>query len=215
MDDARSAPIVSPDQGEEFFATGYNARTSEPDAAFQVDVPAVGITPSAQLPSLGGEGVKRPEPLKTYLERNRQLSQLVFAARDLAESRIMKAWDRTGADLVTPSWCMECQHNEIHGSIVHAANCRTGRVLDVLLQLVQLAAKSSLADEARLKPLRERVCLKCGVRNGLQWLSREISEAEFRAQALSMNECWDAALTPGGMRVIHTHHCAAAEGGAQ
>lgn len=62
MDDARNAPIVSPADTEKFFATGYNALTCEPDSdcedaaeprsSITVDVPAVGVTPASQLPSM-------------------------------------------------------------------------------------------------------------------------------------------------------------------
>jgi hypothetical protein len=179
MDDARNAPMsVSPVAAEDFFRTGSNARSCEPDRACAIDVPAVGLTPASQLPSLDAcapptDGSPFPETLKTVIdlapvdgfdvrlsandvlemrafdrrdrERNRHLSQLIFAARDLAESRIMRAWKCDGAELVTPSWCRECHHNEMLGSIVHASDCKTGRVLDILLQLVQTADPAGVA----------------------------------------------------------------------
>jgi hypothetical protein len=129
----------------------------EPQATRSVDVPAVGLPESLKtfvdLAPVDGFDVRLTSDdvleMRAFdrrdRERNRHLSQLIFAARDLAESRIMRAWKCDGAELVTPSWCRECHHNEMLGSIVHASDCKTGRVLDILLQLVQTADPAGVA----------------------------------------------------------------------
>jgi hypothetical protein len=180
VDDARYAPIVSPAAAEEFFATGYNALTCEPDSpspgraraasksahlgpCIMVDVPAVGMTPSDQLPSLEPALPGRlPAPLDRFVaslcpddmivrmtpedisdmraweradrERTRLLAQLLFAARDLAESRIVHA-PALAASLAP--WCAECWEREVTGVIAHRTTCKTGRVLSVLHELTE------------------------------------------------------------------------------
>lgn len=274
MDDARHVPIVSPADAEEFFATGYNALTCEPDSACEsagpsinarnaypsitVDVPAVGVTRSDQLPSLRTDGaVLLPDPLQDFVEamgpeglivrltadevlemraldradreRNLLLSLLLFASRDLAQSRIMHAGDRGDAAVLMPSWCMECQHNEANGGIVHAATCKTGRVLDVLLELMQAAAKPALHENlegkytapdlpgappnAPPRGLNARVCLKCGKRDG-NWIAVQRPEAEVDLEMLGLNQCVGAGVNGDG-HMLHTHQCAGPEGGAQ
>lgn len=62
--------------------------------------------------------------------RDRLLGQLVFAAKDLAESQIVEA--RDGEE---PAVCAECVEAERDGHIGHAPDCRTARVLGVLRDL--------------------------------------------------------------------------------
>lgn len=103
-------------------------------------------------------------------ERNRLLSQLLFVARDLAESRIMRVGDRGEGKLITPSWCMECQQNEADGSIAHAPGCKTGRVLAVLLELV-VAGKAPV--------------LFCGIdlASGSDWISAPLVNPDGKEAA--------------------------------
>ncbi len=67
--------------------------------------------------------------------RERLLSQLIFAARDLAESYI-----EPGAG-DEPTYCAECVGKEVaaSGLIAHEARCKTGRVLQLLDSLCALS----------------------------------------------------------------------------
>jgi hypothetical protein len=130
VDDARIAPIVGPAEAEEFFATGHNAFTGETTSPITVDVPAVGATPAADLPSLSSDA----DPIhvstlanndKRNLAQIRALSELVFAARDLAEGNVLAPALNGGK-----AFCNECQGSQRTPSeaIDHLTWCRTGRV---------------------------------------------------------------------------------------
>lgn len=61
------------------------------------------------------------------------LSQLIFAARDLAQTRLIPHVEF--ADGYQPGWCLECQMTEHLGRIVHGVTCRAGRVLGLIAEL--------------------------------------------------------------------------------
>jgi hypothetical protein len=135
MDDARNAPIVSPEQAEEFFAPGYNAQTCVANSAITVDVPGVGVVPASELDSLGFLRDKACD----HLAQNRALVELLFAARDLAEHDIMRP-DTDSVFRHSP-WCLKCQMSEQGGSIPHAHSCKTGRVFKALEELQSVACR--------------------------------------------------------------------------
>jgi hypothetical protein len=62
--------------------------------------------------------------------RERLISQLIFAARDLAQEQIEPT------DGTEPAFCTECIADEVNGAIAHERLCRTGRVLVVIDGLI-------------------------------------------------------------------------------
>jgi hypothetical protein len=65
-------------------------------------------------------------------DREGLLAQLMFAARDLAQANLVHFGPKDGG-----SHCCECHMGELHGCIAHTDKCLTGRVLDILDDLVE------------------------------------------------------------------------------
>ncbi len=85
-------------------------------------------------------------------EREPLLIQLLFAAKDLAETNIRitePAWSR-GPGMVRDRTCRECGLGA-HGAgtrIIHARHCKTGRVLDTIAALEKLSLESNPVEQA-------------------------------------------------------------------
>lgn len=179
-------------------------------------------------PYLAGGAI--PEPLRSFLDeetlelpesptdrRERLISQLIFAARELALSQIEPA-DGPGE----PSFCTECVKDAyVVDAIVHEDNCRTGRVLRVIGDLVTTlrskpTPKETAADEetpAAGDGIRPRgwthVCGLCGQRGG-HWT------AHIHATLPSLLKANQAVGTLGADGfAVYTHQCLTAEGGVQ
>ena len=75
------------------------------------------------------DGIRKAELAAST--RDRLLCQLMFAAKDLAESQIEP---RDGSD---PAFCTHCVIDEHEGVIAHDADCRVGRVVAILQGLVK------------------------------------------------------------------------------
>jgi len=88
--------------------------------------------------------------LKARLVRREDLlSQLLFAARDLAEQNILgKDWAPIPAGAHAASWCRECQMTEHLGRLQHTDTCRTGRVLGIIGELTSTSDFDSKGKEA-------------------------------------------------------------------
>lgn len=170
--DLRAAAANPPDavltitEAEEFFSDGVDARE-----ALDIDVPAVGMTPAAELPSLirGAEYQPghMPETLREFVaaagdddllvrvsaeaaadlrrfavedaKQNKLFSELLFAARDLAEAQIVDPYYISR--LAGNDWigCRECGQLVYLNSRQHVPTCKTGRVMGVVLQLMKAA----------------------------------------------------------------------------
>jgi hypothetical protein len=89
--------------------------------------------------------------LKARLVRREDLlSQLLFAARDLAERNILgKDWEPIPAGAHAASWCRECQMTEHLGKLSHTDTCRTGRVLGIVGELTSTSDSEPKSPQQR------------------------------------------------------------------
>jgi hypothetical protein len=118
----------------------------------------------------GGDGMGGcPDPLHDYrLEETarceRILAQLPFAARDLAERNLRGALSNAGVGgHVIASSCTECRVVEHLGVLRHSGTCRTGRVLDLIAELLaipefdlnkkEVASEEGMGSSQQLKPV--------------------------------------------------------------
>jgi hypothetical protein len=78
----------------------------------------------------------------------------------------------------------------------HATYCNTGHALALIDELMTTTGKEvapaeeivRAGDGFRLRGLEERVCLKCGERDGL-WIAEVKSESEVPLDGLALNQC--------------------------
>lgn len=121
-----------------------------------IDMPGVGVVrPGQSSPAelrpgreSAGDEVSRDGDLVGGAElRERLFAQLIFAARDLAQEQIEPATEHESA------FCTECGVDEHRGVIAHEPpSCRTGRVLELLVELtgtlnLKLDQKEAATDE--------------------------------------------------------------------
>jgi hypothetical protein len=175
VEDALQRPSeqLSTEESENFWRNGCNALTAETQPpsgiaigannaylSVAVDVPAVGITPDYEMPSIQRSAAEYvsgavPDPLRALIDRGEfgsllsaanenirrdcALVELLFAARDLAEHDIMRP-DTDSVFRHSP-WCTKCQMSEQGGSIPHAHSCKTGRVFKALEELQSVACR--------------------------------------------------------------------------
>jgi hypothetical protein len=152
-------------------------------------------------------------------QTERLLTQLLFAARGLAERNVLGQAKKPidgGLEQVMPAWCTECQMVEHLGKIPHAATCRTGRVLGILEALTSLAVKSDgketgeeagcAGDGIRPRGLVQRVCLKCGERGGI-WQEELRPASEIQIHLLGLNQLVSDGPGDGETVKLSTHNC--------
>jgi hypothetical protein len=157
---------------------------------------------------------------------------LLFAARILADANIVKDLRDDGAHLLgAPLSCRECHFGATSDGVLHhATSCNTGRVLDLVAELIafpdsksskkEVAPAGGIArtdDGIRGRGLKERVCLKCGGHGGV-WQIAEVPAATFDLSQLGINQLVGTAWR-GVDVAIFTHDCErhqeASQGGAK
>jgi hypothetical protein len=223
-------------------ATGANPETLTTDELVGIDLPGVGhtrphISPDcAGRESAAGEVPQRDLPGGVVYEppnerRERLFSQLVFAAKDLAEAQIEPA------DAVSdePAFCTECVADEHRGVMQHERACRTGRVLEVLADLTATVKPSqkeaatdgetpAAGDGIRPRGLTgptaasddwagELICARCGAHGGGSWHLVSQSLRPLGWELLS-HQC---EVRKSGWSYRYAHDCITAEreGGAR
>jgi hypothetical protein len=141
------------------------------------------------------------------------LAQLPFASRDLAHWLLR----------VPAAGCPDCLMLPLHGEQQHTGICRVGRVVRIVEDLLRTAKpKAERPEEVRAgdgiapRGLNERVCLKCGARDGLGWSVADVPVGTVDAELLGLNQLLSDGHSFGSI-AIHTHDCGshAAKGGAQ
>ena len=248
MAEPRNVPAVSVVDAEDSHGTLADTAENPKDLDMRttadwlccspVDVPGVGLTHAHDcahsgrrytLPAREGEPGEMPSSLRALLdqeERDGLLSQLIFAARDLAEANLRKSHligVVAGIEIRTVG-CAECLRPALADHQPHNATCRTGRVLSLIGALMALPVTTELdstlnrkeaapaeetgraGDGTRPRGLSECVCLRCGKRGG-NWDRKLVPESEFRVNVLALNECAAPCPTPSAMRVVFVHHC--------
>lgn len=135
----RSAEVSSDLAGREA-VDGIGERSPDPvDVAFEAllksGLKEIFITPAGvEALSDIAAGVE-PEPPAE--RRERLFSQLVFAAKALADAQIEPATESE------PAFCVECVKDAYdRGAIAHEDTCRTGRVFSVIAALVATLSKT-------------------------------------------------------------------------
>jgi hypothetical protein len=156
--------------------------------------------------------------------------ELAVAARELARKALAGGdWLPIGDQAAPAHFCRECQMVEHLGKLTHAESCHVGRVLDILDRLAVLQQEDDSArpamttdpstkdvpgdgtnqaeDGTRPRGLNQRLCLKCGRRDGA-WTTQELSAAEISLEFLGLNQCLN--IKPqGNGGTLHTHECGA------
>lgn len=207
----RSAEVSSDLAGREA-VDGIGERSPDPvDVAFEAllksGLKEIFITPAGvEALSDIAAGVE-PEPPAE--RRERLFSQLVFAAKALADAQIEPATESE------PAFCVECVKDAYdRGAIAHEDTCRTGRVNDVIRQLIatlrvqpEEAKPTGCPGESPAFP-SSLLCFACGVRGG-EWSRGVEIHPDGLIPEANRRVAVDAANTG---RYLFTHHC---EGGAR
>jgi len=213
-------------------------RPAGPLCCVGVDEPGVGWVHSADCVNAGGPIARGPiargrdyaagevpERLRDFMdeigspleerkdERDAYLSQLLFAARDLARANVMRGCGPE--DEGTPLSCRECHFAATSdGRLQHARSCNTGRVFAALAGLLAMLDDQPAEPDRDFtvlpveatRGLAERVCLKCGARGG-EWRSQLRPECEVELSLLGLNQCVGAGLGWRGAHTLYTHQC--------
>jgi hypothetical protein len=203
-----------------------------------VDVPRVGLSHAYNCANSGCRYTvqgresapgEMPETLLAVLEQEKRdalLSDLVSAAQDLAQRNLRKSHligTVVGFEIRTAG-CVECLRPALSDSQPHNADCRTGRVLDLVAALLATPVTAQVdlslnrkeavpaeetnraCDGTRPRGLSGCVCLRCGAQRG-EWSRKLVSEAEFLGNVLALNECAAPFPTQDGNRVVFVHRC--------
>lgn len=159
MDDLHRPPALSITEAEEFFGDGTDARSTssgeQPETIQQlsdsvgIDLPGVGhVRPNVLASRSGREDDavgEIPLPLRNQADGVSLLGELVAAATDLAEAQIEPATESE------PAMCTECVKDAAEpAGIVHAHNCRVGRLQKLIAKVVtQPTTKEAATDGER------------------------------------------------------------------
>lgn len=240
-------PAVSTAAAETFWTSGTDARSPEPSVAVPVaaeqtqapfaccvgvDEPGLGrrhaancararnVAEDERAYASGKVGAKLRKLLLAD-ERDGLLARLIFAARDLAQSRInFIVLGDFESSLVG---CRECRVIERPGALKHTASCRAGRVLNLITELVanaeageQLNRKEdaggpepvAAGEEIPLSQLKDQQCNRCGQVGGV-WEIQHRPDVEVDMSLLGLNQRVGAPLAAGRGHSLYTHHCEA------
>jgi hypothetical protein len=194
----------------------------------RVDVPGVGPTHAFDCPQHPPTLVTRTAPTGPslapnalqHLLREEILSRLIFAARNLAESNIVRGNPGGVLSMGLALFCKECHFGSTSDGVIHhATSCNTGHVLRLIDELLAepafpnpLPKEAAPAEETgradagtRPRGLNQRVCLRCGERDtGCAWMSHAI-EGDFDLSLLGLNQCISVAANL--KKTLHTHLC--------
>jgi hypothetical protein len=145
MNEPRTVPSVAIDlliaEREKFLTDSLPLYPIDPSeiepCCLGVDVPGQGFVHSTECPVSPGWGYRwdsagrlLPPALTKYL-RELALAQLVFAARNLANSRLVMILEGPGTPLKAAR-CRDCNSVAIDARVVHALICNTGAVLALI-----------------------------------------------------------------------------------
>jgi hypothetical protein len=149
MDDSSTVPAVPAAASEQFWHDGTQAYPAVHDQPVGVDMPGVGnvfSAPAAPVNFVQAGAHYTPGAVPPSLDRLLQdatVIQLMFAARDLAQSRLVG--HTRGTD---HAFCRECRECVVSGGLSHESHCRTGRVLRMIDELEKLHLNSTAKEEA-------------------------------------------------------------------
>lgn len=141
----------------------------------------------------------------------RLLTQLLFAARDVADRNIL-CGSLAPANTAPAAVCTECHMVEHLGKLTHAGTCCTGRVLGILEALTDVEVNSDGKETGEkvgraadgILPRGFKVCMKCGSHSG-EWDAETVPENYARVEMLGLNQLMTHG--PNGNWNILTHRC--------
>ena len=161
------------------------------------------------------------DPDARAIERDYLTTQLLFAARNLAESRVFRA----GNIQIGIGLCLECDG----APGLHELSCRAGRVLELIERLKATVNPHGTGKEVatggeepaagggvRPRGFTRPACVKCGSCAGV-WVA-SLHPEPLDLSLLGLNQCVINSGADLDPRVLYTHMCKgsqAPQGGAQ